>query len=135
MCRQRTEFIDSDPPTTSSVAYRVAAYSGVSSSHTASGTLTLASLFFGTPETFDVMTWNLEDFPRMNGSTISVVSQALKAQNPDFVGLQEMVSRAGFEDLLDSLWHTGRASAPTAPLMTSTLALFTIQQRSQSTGL
>jgi endonuclease/exonuclease/phosphatase family metal-dependent hydrolase len=108
-----TEFIDSDPPTTSSVAYRVAAYSGVSSSHTASGTLTLASLFFGTPETFDVMTWNLEDFPRMNGSTISVVSQALKALNPDIVGLQEMVSRAGFEDLLDSLgtWQGFRANS------------------------
>jgi len=108
-----TEFYDTDSPTTSTVTYRIAAYSGSSFSSAGTGSLTLASLFFGTAETFDVMTWNVLSFPRYDTITVGAVSQAIKALDIDVVGLQEIASETGFQQLLDSLgnWEGYRANS------------------------
>jgi len=113
LCDSNTaEFYDSGSPATSAVTYRIAAYSGSSFSSAGTGSLTLASLFFGTAETFDVMTWNLLSFPRYDTITVGAVSQTIKAMNLDVVGLQEIASETGFQQLLDSLgWNGYRANS------------------------
>jgi len=108
-----TVFYDTNPPANSMVSYRIAAYSGSSASTTSTGSLTLESLFFGTSETFDVMTWNILSFPRADTITVGAVSRAIKALDIDVVGLQEIASETGFQQLLDSLggWEGYRANS------------------------
>ncbi|MFH1213763.1 MAG: endonuclease/exonuclease/phosphatase family protein, partial [Candidatus Neomarinimicrobiota bacterium] len=108
-----TEYFDTDPPTDTAVKYRITALSGTSVSNSTVGSLTLSSLYFGTPETFEVMTWNLLSFPRYDSITVDAVSQAIKALDVDVVGLQEIVSETGFQQLLDSLgtWQGYRANS------------------------
>ncbi|MCK9245194.1 MAG: endonuclease/exonuclease/phosphatase family protein [Candidatus Marinimicrobia bacterium] len=113
------EFFDTRATSSAEIRYRIAAYSGASLSafsQTVGVTLaplTLDNLYFGTETTFEVMTWNLLSFPRMDSITIGAVSQAIKALDIDVIGLQEIRSAAGFQQLLDSLgtWNGYRANS------------------------
>jgi len=95
--------------TSSEIRYRIAAYAGSSFSSFTEiakiklGSLTLANLYFGTEPTFEVMTWNIEEFPRFDTLTVSAVSQAIKALDIDIIGMQEIQSGTAFQQLLDSL--------------------------------
>ena len=44
---------------------------------------------FGSEETLDIITWNLEWFPK-NESTISFVSEFILSLSPDIIALQEI---------------------------------------------
>jgi len=56
---------------------------------------------FGDEEGFDIMTWNLEHFPKNNQITVAYVTQVLNMLQIDVIALQEIQSSYYFE-LLDS---------------------------------
>lgn len=64
--------------------------------------LSLDDLFFGTDSTLDVVTWNIEDFPK-NSETTNYVAQIIAAIDADIYGLQEIESDADFEEVINLL--------------------------------
>ncbi len=72
-------------------------------------------LTFGTAASFEIVTWNLHNFP---STTLSVeyAAQALRAIDADVVALQEIVSGTRFRALDDSLagWSGYRATGAPA---------------------
>jgi len=65
----------------------------------------------GQDNTLDIMTWNIEHFPK-NNLTNLYVKQIIDSLNIDIIGLQEIESTSYFNDLLDSLgdnWVAYRA--------------------------
>jgi len=57
---------------------------------------------FGSEETLDIITWNLEWFPK-NESTISFVSEFILSLYPDIIALQEISDQYSFNLLIESL--------------------------------
>ena len=57
---------------------------------------------FGSDQTLDVITWNLEWFPK-HESTISYVSDFILRLSPDIIALQEIADQYSFEYLIESL--------------------------------
>jgi exonuclease III len=57
----------------------------------------------GTTGTFEVLTMNLEGFPKGGFQTIVIVKELILRTNPDVIALQEMSSEADFNSLLDKL--------------------------------
>ena len=50
----------------------------------------LDELYFGTDETFEVMTWNIEWFPKNNQITVDYVTQIIQALDVDILAIQEV---------------------------------------------
>jgi endonuclease/exonuclease/phosphatase family metal-dependent hydrolase len=71
----------------------------------------LDDLFWGTDSTLEVMTWNLENFPKDDNTTIAYAAQIIKNLDADIVALQEIISLADFSLLEASLpgWEGYRA--------------------------
>lgn len=63
----------------------------------------LKDLSFGTDSTFEVITWNIEHFPKNGKTTIDSVIQIIKALDVDVVALQEIDDKTKFIQLTDSL--------------------------------
>lgn len=57
---------------------------------------------FGSDQTLDLITWNLEWFPK-HDSTISYVSDFILALSPDIIALQEISDQYSFDLLIESL--------------------------------
>jgi endonuclease/exonuclease/phosphatase family metal-dependent hydrolase len=57
----------------------------------------------GSSTSLDIMTWNIENFPKQNNATVDYVTNFLLASNIDIVALQEISSRSYFELLIDNL--------------------------------
>lgn len=57
----------------------------------------------GSSSAFEIMTYNLEGFPKMGSLTIMAVRDLILAVDPDVVALQEMVYEADFNKLLEVL--------------------------------
>lgn len=64
---------------------------------------TIDDLFFGTDSTLDVMTWNIEQFPKNGQSTIDDVTEIIQALQPDVIAMQEVDVPSEFEDFIDQL--------------------------------
>ena len=65
----------------------------------------------GQNNTLDIVTWNIERFPKNNFTNL-YVKQIIDSLNVDIFGLQEIESIDYFNDLLDSLgdnWHGYRS--------------------------
>lgn len=60
-------------------------------------------LEFGTDSTFDVVTWNIEWFPKNGETTINYVTDIIKALNMDLVAIQEVDDTSSFNRVVDSL--------------------------------
>jgi len=58
---------------------------------------------YGTEETFEVMTWNIQNYPKTYTTTINLVARIIRELEIDIVALQEIESGSGFQDLLDEL--------------------------------
>lgn len=58
---------------------------------------------YGTTATFDMATWNIENFPIQGSSTISYVAQLIRDMDIDLFGIQELDDTDAFYRLLDSL--------------------------------
>ena len=59
-------------------------------------------LAFGTGETFEVMTWNIQNFPKTE-FTIDYSARIIDAINADLIGLQEIQSDSAFFAMIDKL--------------------------------
>ncbi len=53
-------------------------------------------------ETFDIVSWNIEQFPKSN-STISLVNEIIKNANPDIIAVQEISDIAEFNKMASAL--------------------------------
>jgi endonuclease/exonuclease/phosphatase family metal-dependent hydrolase len=63
----------------------------------------LIDLEFGTPQTFDVATWNIEWFPKNGEITIDYVAQIVEELQLDVIAIQEIDSDEEFQNLLNLL--------------------------------
>ena len=63
----------------------------------------LSDLVFGDEGSFEVVTWNLEFFPKNNQTTIDSTSVAMAALQADVYALQEINDEEAFQDLANSL--------------------------------
>ena len=79
----------------------------------------LSDLSFGTDSTFDVVTWNIEWFPKNGSTTVDSVGKIIEFLDADLIGLQEiddttlcreMVNEIDDYDLfMDYVWFGGLA--------------------------
>ena len=63
----------------------------------------LDELYFGTDETFEVMTWNIEWFPKNNQITVDYVTQIIQALDFDILAIQEVDDTYMFNQMLNGL--------------------------------
>ena len=63
----------------------------------------LEDLSFGTDSTLEVMTWNVEWFPKNGQTTIDYVIEIIQALDVDVIALQEIDEKPMFEQLVDDL--------------------------------
>ncbi len=63
----------------------------------------LENLAFGTDSTFEIMTWNLEHFPKVGLKTIDLVARVIHYLDIDVIGLQEIEDEDDFLDLIEEL--------------------------------
>jgi len=79
----------------------------------------LSDISFGTDSTFEVVTWNLEWFPKNGSVTVDSVSKIIESLDVDLLGLQEiddtticrqMINNLpGYELFMDDVWFGGLA--------------------------
>ncbi len=66
--------------------------------------LDMASCIVGvSSDTFEIMTWNVKDFPLDGDFTISQIQQLIAQQNPDVLAFQEITSVVFFDKLTNGL--------------------------------
>mgnify|MGYP000881989491 CR=1 FL=1 len=64
---------------------------------------TLDDLSFGTADTLDVVTWNIEWFPKNGQSSVNAVKDIIEALDADLIALQEITDTAILQQLVDGL--------------------------------
>jgi endonuclease/exonuclease/phosphatase family metal-dependent hydrolase len=64
---------------------------------------TFEELEFGTDTTFEVVTWNIEWFPKDGQTTVGYVSQIIEALDVDLIAMQELDDTDMFDQMMDSL--------------------------------
>ena len=74
---------------------------------------------FGTDDTLDVVTWNIEEFPKNGQSTGATVLDILQGLDADIVALQEIADVESFKQMVDQVpgwrgyvdseWYAGLA--------------------------
>ena len=60
-------------------------------------------LYFGTDDALDIITWNIEWFPKNGNTTIDYVSQIIEAIDVDVIAMQELDDRNLFDQMLNEL--------------------------------
>ena len=65
--------------------------------------ITLDDLFFGSDSTFEVVTWNIESFPKAGITTQNYVIQIILAIDADVFALQEIESSSSFNYVISQL--------------------------------
>ena len=70
------------------------------------------SVSYGTEATFDIMTWNIQNYPKFATTTNNLVSRIIESLKIDLIALQEIESNAYFQLLIDSLpgWNGIRST-------------------------
>jgi exonuclease III len=63
----------------------------------------IEDLSFGTDETFEIMTWNLESFPKDEQQTLDYVSKIVEAIDVDFIAIQEINNIIAFQQMATNL--------------------------------
>ena len=61
-----------------------------------------SSINIGTDSTFDIITWNIENFPKQN-STVDYLIELIPIFDADIIALQEIESATDFQNLINSL--------------------------------
>lgn len=64
---------------------------------------TLSDFFFGTDSTFEIVTWNIQNFPKEDMITADYVVQIIMAIDADIVALQEIESSSYFNYVVEEL--------------------------------
>ena len=83
------------------------------------GSAVQREIAFGTPDTLDMVTWNIEEFPKNGQATVDAVVEILQGLDADIVALQEISNVASFEQMVDQIpgwagyveseWYAGLA--------------------------
>ena len=60
-------------------------------------------LYFGTEDALDIMTWNIEWFPKNGEITVEYVTQIIDVLDMDIIAIQELDDTALFTQMLDNL--------------------------------
>jgi exonuclease III len=63
----------------------------------------LADIDFGTENTLDIVTWNIENFPKNGQNSIDYVTQIVEAINADFIAIQEINNQTAFQQVVNNL--------------------------------
>ena len=61
------------------------------------------NLTFGTDSTLDVISWNIEHFPKNGQTTIDYVTQIVEALDADIIAIQEVSEEVWLNQLIDNL--------------------------------
>jgi len=64
---------------------------------------TFETLEFGTDSTFEVVTWNIEWFPKNGQTTVGYVTQIIEALDVDLIAMQELDDKNMFDQLMAGL--------------------------------
>ena len=64
---------------------------------------TFDELEFGTDNTFEVVTWNIEWFPKDGQTTVGYVSEIIEALDVDLIAMQELDDTDAFDQMMASL--------------------------------
>jgi endonuclease/exonuclease/phosphatase family metal-dependent hydrolase len=64
---------------------------------------TIEDLEFGTDTTFEVMSWNLEFFPKDGQTTVDYVFDIIEALDVDLIAIQEVDDISAFEQMIENL--------------------------------
>ncbi|MDP8219706.1 MAG: endonuclease/exonuclease/phosphatase family protein [Candidatus Stygibacter frigidus] len=72
----------------------------------------ISDLTIGSDETLEIVTWNLQTFPKLQGETVDLVAQLISEMDADIICLQEIEDNAAFIDLNTQLtdWDGYRGS-------------------------
>ena len=87
----------------------------------------------GTESTFDVITWNIENFPKQNDSTVDYLAELILLLDVDIIALQEFWGRgvsASFDNLKKKLdgWDGYRKSSGLAYLYKTKIIINSISE-------
>ena len=63
----------------------------------------IEDLFFGSPSNLNIVTWNIENFPKSGANTIEYLVEAIQSMNINIIALQEIESTSDFNQLVNSL--------------------------------
>ena len=63
----------------------------------------LDDLIFGTENTFDIVTWNIENFPKNGQNSIDYVTQIVEVIDADFIAIQEISNQTAFQQVVNNL--------------------------------
>jgi len=63
----------------------------------------IGGLSFGTEETLEIMTWNIEHFPKNGQTTVNYVTDIIEALDVDILAIQEVDDINYFEQMIDGL--------------------------------
>lgn len=79
----------------------------------------ISNLSFGTDDTLEIVTWNIEQFPKNGSITINYVSDIIEALDADIIAIQEVDDQSTFNAMvgdlteyngyLESTWFAGLA--------------------------
>ncbi|MFK5856389.1 MAG: endonuclease/exonuclease/phosphatase family protein [Bacteroidota bacterium] len=61
------------------------------------------NLTFGTDSTLDVVSWNIEHFPKSGQTTIDLVTQIVEALDADIIAIQEVSAETWLDQLVENL--------------------------------
>ena len=61
-----------------------------------------SSINIGTDSTFDIITWNIQNFPKHN-TTLNYLLELISIMDPDIIALQEIANSNSFSNLVNSL--------------------------------
>jgi len=74
---------------------------------------------YGTPSTLEILSWNIENFPKNEATTVAKVGDIIEALNADIIAIQEVDDRNSFNEMvanmesyegyLESEWFAGLA--------------------------
>ena len=64
---------------------------------------TIGPIYFSSESTLEIVSWNLEWFPKNGQSTIQYVAAIIEALDPDVIACQEIGDQAAFNNLLNRL--------------------------------
>jgi len=97
--------------------------------------LSCAVIPFGTDSTLDIITWNIEQFPKQGESTIEYLVEIIQSSEIDIIALQEINSETDFNNLVNELdgWSGYRANSASgnidlAYLYKSELTIISIEE-------
>lgn len=66
-------------------------------------TAQISNLSFGTDTTLDIMTWNIENFPKNGTITVNYVKSIIEELEIDVLAIQEVSDEAAFDQLVNEL--------------------------------